>query len=175
MTTQTAVVPPVVVRSRDQALVGAYSEGIRAGLVGAVTIALWFALLDGLRGRWLFTPTVLGTAIFRGGAGLDDPAALTPSLEMVLSFTWIHVLVFVLLGMAAARLLLLAEDDSHMGFGIMLLFFVFEFGFVGACMLFAEPVLKALAWPAIVVGNLLAAVAMAAVFWRGHREMAIQP
>jgi hypothetical protein len=94
---------------------------------------------------------------------------------MVLSFTWIHMLVFVLLGMAAARLLLLAEDDSHLGFGILLLFFVFEFGFVGACMLFAEPVLEALAWPAIVVGNLLAAVAMAATFWRGHRRLSIQP
>jgi hypothetical protein len=156
-------------------LVGAYAEGIRAGLAGAITIALWFAILDALHGRWLYTPTVLGTAVFRGGAGLEDPATLAPSLEMVLSFTWIHMLVFVLLGMAAARLLLLAEDDSHLGFGILLLFFVFEFGFVGACMLFAEPVLEALAWPAIVVGNLLAAVAMAATFWRGHRRLSIQP
>jgi hypothetical protein len=175
MTTETAIARPVTVRSRDRELAGAYAEGIRAGLVGAVTIALWFALLDGLNGRWLFTPTVLGTAIFRGGAGLDDPASLTPSLEMTLSFTWIHVLVFVLLGIAAARLLLLAEDDSRMGFGILLLFFVFEFGFVGACMLFAEPVLQALAWPAIVVGNLLAALAMAATFWMSHRQMTIQP
>jgi hypothetical protein len=175
MTTETAVARPIAVRSRDRELAGAYAEGIRAGLVGAVTIALWFAILDGLNGRWLFTPTVLGTAIFHGGAGLDDPATLTPSLEMTLSFTWIHVLVFVLLGMAAARLLLLAEDDSHLGFGILLLFFVFEFGFVGACMLFAEPVLQALAWPAIVVGNLLAALAMAATFWLGHRQMTIQP
>jgi hypothetical protein len=175
MATETAVVHPVVVRSRDRALATAYAEGIRAGLAGAITIALWFALLDGLRGRWFFTPTVLGTAIFRGGAGLEDPSALAPSLEMVLSFTWIHVLVFVLLGMAAARLLLLAEDDSHLGFGILLLFFVFEFGFVGACMVFAEPVLQALAWPAVVVGNLLAAVVMAATFWRGHRGLTIQP
>jgi len=128
MTIESAVVRPVTVRSRDRELVGAYAEGIRAGLVGAATIALWFAVLDGFHGRWLFTPTVLGTAIFRGGAGLDDPTSITPSLEMTLSFTWIHVLVFVLLGMAAARLLLVAEDDSHLGFGILLLFFVFEFG-----------------------------------------------
>lgn len=175
MTTETTAARPVVVGNRDREIAGAYAEGIRAGLVGAVTIALWFAILDGLAGRWLFTPTVLGTAIFRGGAGLDDPATLTPSLEMTLSFTWIHVLVFVILGIVAARLLLLAEEDSHMGFGILLLFFVFEFGFVGACMVFAAPVLDALAWPAIVVGNLLAAVAMAVTFWRGHRQLTIQP
>jgi hypothetical protein len=174
MATQTAV-HSVSVPSRDRALASAYAEGIRAGLAGAVTIALWFALLDGLHGRWLYTPTVLGTAIFRGGAGLEDPATLEPSLEMVLSFTWIHVLVFVLFGMAAARLLLLAEDDSHMGFGILLLFSIFEFGFVAACMLFAEPVLEALAWPSIVVGNLLAAIVMTAVFWRSHRAMTVQP
>jgi hypothetical protein len=174
MATQIAA-HPVSMPGRDRALATAYGEGIRAGLAGAVTIALWFALLDGLHGRWLYTPTVLGTAIFRGGEGLNDPASLTPSLEMVLSFTWIHMLVFLLVGMAAARLLLLAEDDSHMGFGILLLFFVFEFGFVGACMLFAEPVLEALAWPSILAGNLLAAIAMAATFWRGHRSLTIQP
>jgi hypothetical protein len=173
--TQTAAHPASLPVNRDRALVTAYSEGIRAGLVGAITIAAWFAILDGLAGHWLFTPTVLGTALFRAGAGLDAPATLAPSFEMVLSFTWIHMLVFLLVGMAAARLLVLAEDDSNMGFGVLLLFFVFEFGFVGACMLFAAPVLDALAWPAIVVGNLLAAIAMAATFWRGHRGLRIQP
>lgn len=162
-------------REREHELARAYGEGIRAGLVGAATIAAWFAVLDVWRGRPLFTPTVLGTAIFRGGAGLDDPSALVPSLEVVLGFTWIHMLAFLLVGMAAARLLVAAEHDSHVGFGILLLFFIFEFGFVGACTLFATPVLEALTWPAIVVGNLLAAIAMAAVFWRGHRGIAIQP
>jgi hypothetical protein len=175
MTTQTAAHPATLPANRDRTLATAYSEGIRAGLVGAVTIAAWFAILDGFAGRWLFTPTVLGTAFLRRGAGLEAPATLAPSLEMVLSFTWIHLLVFLLVGMAAARLLVLAEDNSHMGFGILLLFFVFEFGFVGACMLFAAPVLDALAWPAIIIGNLLAALAMAAVFWRGHRGLRIQP
>jgi hypothetical protein len=174
MATQIAA-QPVAVPSRDRTLATAYGEGIRAGLAGAVTIAVWFALLDGLHGRWLYTPTVLGTAIFRGGVGLDDPSTLEPSLEMVLSFTWVHMLAFLLLGMAAARLLVLAEDDSNLGFGILLLFAVFEFGFVAACMLFAEPVLEALAWPSIVAGNLLAAIVMAATFWRGHRTMTIQP
>jgi len=175
MAAQSGVLDPVTIPSRDRELVSAYSEGIRAGLVGAATIALWFAILDGLRGHWLYTPTVLGTAIFRGGAGLEDPSSLSPSLEMVLSFTWIHMLVFLLVGMIGARLLLLAEHNSHAGFGILLLFFVFESGFVGACMLFAEPVLQALAWPTIVAGNLLAAAAMAAVFWRGHRSLSIEP
>jgi hypothetical protein len=166
---------PTTERSRDQVMVRAYSEGIRAGLVGAATIAVWFALIDGLQGRWFHTPTVLGTAVFRGGAGLDHPETLQPSLEMVLSFTWIHLLAFLLIGMAVALLLVQAENNSHFGFGILLLFAIFEFGFVALCMLFAAPVLEALAWPAIVVGNMLAAATMAVTFWRGHRQLRIQP
>ena len=32
---------------------------------GAATIAIWFAVLDVVSGRPLYTPTVLGTALFR--------------------------------------------------------------------------------------------------------------
>ena len=175
MVRQTDVLQGVQVQSRDQQAVATYAEGIRAGLAGAVTIAVWFAVLDLLHGRPLHTPTVLGTALFRGGAGLDDPATLAPSFEMVVTFTWIHMLLFVLFGMAAAHLLARAESDSHLGFGVLLLFFIFESGFIVACMLFAEPVLQALTWPAIAIGNLLAALAMGWVFWRAHRSILIEP
>jgi len=175
MVRQTDVLERVDVPGRAQPLASSYAEGIRAGLAGAVTIAVWFAILDLMHGQPLHTPTLLGTALFRGGAGLDDPASLPWSFEMVVSFTWIHMLIFLIVGMGAARLLELAEQDSHVGFGILLLFFIVESGFVVACMLFAEPVLQALTWPAIAIGNLLASLAMGAVFWRGHRAMSIQP
>lgn len=175
MVRQTDVVHRVEASTPDRALVSTYAEGVRAGLLGAVTIAVWFAILDLLHGQPFHTPTVLGTALFRGGVGLDDPASLPASFEMVVSFTWIHVLVFLIVGMAGAQLLDLAEHDSHVGFGILLLFFIFESGFIVACMLFAEPVLQALTWPAVIVGNLLAAMAMGAVFWRAHRAMVVEP
>ena len=68
-----------------------YQEGMIAGALGALTIALWFLLVDTVAGRPLWTPTVLGTALFRGGAGLGTPETLTVSLEMVLMFTWVHL------------------------------------------------------------------------------------
>jgi hypothetical protein len=152
-----------------------HAEGLVAGLVGAGTIAAWFFLLDTLRGQPFLTPTVLGTALFRGGAGLESPATLPVDFEMVLSFTWVHVLAFMLIGVAASRLLGLAEREPNFGFGIVLLFVVFEFGFVLVCMVFAEPVLRALTWREVLVGNLLAAAAMTAVFWRRHPRLAIRP
>jgi hypothetical protein len=152
-----------------------YTEGLRAGIVGAATIAIWFLVVDVVRGHPFYTPTVLGTALFRGGQGLETPETLPVSLEMVLTFTWVHVLAFLLIGVAAARLLALAEQNASFGFGIVLFFVVFEFGFLLICMLFAEPVLRALAWPEVLLGNLLAAAAMAAVFWRSHPHLRISP
>lgn len=152
-----------------------YEEGIAAGTLGAVTVAVWFLLLDTMAGRPLYTPTVLGTALFRGAEGLATPENLPVSIEMALMFTWVHFLVFALIGGAAALLLGLAEKDPNYGFGILLLFVIFEFGFLVAAMIFASDVLHALAWPAILVGNLLAAGAMARYFWRRHPTLTIWP
>jgi len=160
---------------QDASALAVYLEGIRAGLVGASVIALWFLLVDTFAGRPLYTPTVLGAALFHGGAGIENESAVTPSLELVAGFTWVHYLVFMLIGIGAARLMALAERNPSLGFGIVLFFAVFEFGFLLASMVFAEGVLQRLAWPAVVVGNLLAAIGMGVVLWRGHRQLDIQP
>ncbi|HLK12802.1 MAG TPA: hypothetical protein VKW76_15620 [Candidatus Binatia bacterium] len=152
-----------------------YAEGVLVGLAGAAAIALWFLLIDVVQGRPLYTPTVLGTALFRGGRGLDDPASLAVSLEMVISFTWIHALIFLLIGMATAWLVASVERNPSLGFGVVLLFVVLQYGFLQVSMIVAEPVLHALAWPAVLGGNLLAAATMVAVIrWR-HPKLVIEP
>jgi len=161
--------------ARESDMSRVYGEGITAGLIGAATIAVWFLIVDTINGRPLYTPTVLGTALFRGGAGLDHPEALPVSFEMVMVFTWVHALVFAAIGGIAARLLAFAEHTANVGFGIVLLFVVFEFGFVAVTMIFAEEILSSLAWPAVLVGNLLAAAAMGAYFWRHHPNLSIEP
>jgi hypothetical protein len=148
---------------------------MRAGLVGATVIAVWFLLIDTIAGRPFYTPTVLGAALFHGGAELEGGGPITPSFELVAGFTWVHYLVFLLIGVGAAHLMAVAERNSNLGFGIVLFFAVFEFGFLLATMIFAEGVLARLAWPAVVVGNLLAAIGMCWVFWRGHRQLVIEP
>src|SRR6266850_1119911 len=70
-----------------------YQEGMIAGVIGAITVAVWFLLLDTAAGHPFYTPTVLGTAIFRRSA-LASPETLSVSLEMVGMFTWVHMLVF---------------------------------------------------------------------------------
>jgi hypothetical protein len=152
-----------------------YEEGLVAGLLGAATIAVWFLILDSLAGQPFRTPTILGTAIFRGGRGLTAPDGVPVSFEMVLLYTWIHALVFWVIAGVAARLLRVAERQPNAGFGILLLFVVFEFGFVAAALVFAEPVLHAVTWPAILGGNLLAALVMGVYFRRRHPDLQIFP
>jgi hypothetical protein len=152
-----------------------YQEGFVAGTLGAATIAIWFLFLDTIKGRPLFTPTVLGTALLKGMQELATPQQLAVSVDMVVWFTFAHWLVFVVLGCIASRLLGLAERNANFGFGILLLFVVFEFGFLGGATLFAEPVLHALTWPTILIGNLLAAAVMGLYFWRQHPQMIIRP
>ena len=137
-------------------------------------MALWFLLLDSASGRPLYTPTVLGTAIFRRAA-LATPETLSVSLEMVGMFTWIHVLIFAALGGVASRLLAMVERNPSWGFGLLLLFVVFEFGFVAAAALLASPILRVIPWPSVLGANLLAAAAMSAYFWRRHPHLVVSP
>ena len=75
-----------------------YQEGIVAGVIGAVTVALWFLVVDSLHGRPLYTPTVLGTALFSREPALGPLDTLPVSLDMVAMFTWAHGLVFAVIG-----------------------------------------------------------------------------
>lgn len=152
-----------------------YRQGFVAGVLGAATIALWFLIVDTVNGRPLYTPTALGVALFQGGRGLESPDTLPISFNMVLAVTWLHGLIFVVIGGAVSRLLAWAEHTPNVGFGILLLFVFFEFGFLIAAMSLAQPVLGALDWSAILVGNLLAAASMALYFWRHHPHMKIEP
>ncbi len=152
-----------------------YQDGIVAGTIGAVTVALWFLISDTIKGRPLYTPTVLGTTLFRPGGELPSLEHLSVSFEMVLVYTWVHWLVFCVIGGIASLLLAAAERKPDLGFGILLLFVVFEFGFLVAAMLFSEAILRALAWQEILLGNLLAAAAMGGYFWRRHPHLTIRP
>jgi hypothetical protein len=175
MTAHTDTAAPTLPAARATDFSKVSNEGIVAGLIGAATLAAWFLVLDAVQGHPLYTPTLLGTALFGSAGALDAPAGLPVSFETALMFTWVHVLVFAVLGGVAAYLLALAEHDPNYGFGILLLFVVFEFGFLVLAMIFAESVLHTLAWPAILVGNLLAAAAMAAYFRRHHPNLTIRP
>jgi hypothetical protein len=175
MAVQSGTTSAPVGTSRPSEISRVYIEGISAGILGAATIAIWFLVLDVFNGRPFYTPSTLGSALFRRDAGIDQLQTLPISVEMVLLYTWVHGLAFCVIGGVASKLLALAEQNVNFGFGIVLFFVIFEFGFVAAALVFAEPILHALAWPAVLTGNLLAATVMGLYFWRHHLNLSIKP
>jgi hypothetical protein len=137
-------------------------EGVIAGLVGAAVVALWFLALDWIRGDPLRTPELLGNAL------LGQP----PGLPAVLHYTVIHGLAFVLFGVVGAVLVAAAERQPVFIFPLVILFTAFEVGFFGAVIILAKWVLDEVAGWQIFTGNLLAATAMLAYFFKGHRQLA---
>lgn len=166
-----------VVRSKieQENMSAVYIEGIIAGAIGAGILAIWFLIIDTVNGRPLYTPTLLGSALFRSNHAVWELQTIPVSVEITLMYTWVHLLVFAVLGGLASRLLLYAESHSNLGFAIILLFVVFEFGFVSVAFLAAEPILGLLAWPAVLAGNLLSAAGMAGYLFYRHRNMTILP
>jgi len=146
-----------------KARISVYSDGLIAGIIGAAVIAIWFLILDTVGGLPFYTPTVLGVALFLGPADLASTEGVQPLLNLILMYTWVQVLVFVMLGEIAAYLFWLTGKNPNLGF-CLFLFALLEFGFVGATFVFAEPLPYHLAWPAVLLGNLLAATAMACYF-----------
>ena len=152
-----------------------YQEGIVGGILGGLTVALWFLVVDAVQGRPLYTPTVLGTALFGRGVWPTTLESMPPSIEMVAMFTWVHLLAFAVVGVVVARLIAMAEQHPSLGFGFVLLFVILEACFTAAVMIVAAPVLRTLTWPAILVANLLAAAVMTGYFWLRHPTMAMRP
>jgi hypothetical protein len=137
-------------------------EGVVAGVIGAAVVACWFLILDALRGDPLRTPRFLGTAMLRQ----DDPVGA------IVSYTIVHLLVFILFGIAGAFLLSGAEGRPVFLFPFVLLYIAFEFFFFAVVLILARWVLDDLAGWAVVLGNLLAGAAMLTYYFQTHRSLA---
>ena len=70
-------------------------EGMVTGLIGAVSVAVWFLIVDGAAGRPFYTPAVLGSA---ATLGLRDPTTVVITLQSVGAYTAFHVLAFFAVG-----------------------------------------------------------------------------
>ena len=149
-----------------------YLDGLVAGIIGAGIIAIWFLFLDAVIRLPLYTPTVLGGALYWRAEDLAPTEAVQVSLKLSLMYTWVHGLAFIVLGEIAAYLVLLAEKKPGLRVGILLLFVILECGFVGTALVFAEQVLHELAWPSILIGNLMAAVGMVGYLSLRHPNLA---
>jgi hypothetical protein len=144
------------------------SEGVIAGLLGASAIAVWFLIVDAVAREPFFTPAMLGSALF---FGLDDPVAVELAVAPVLAYSMVHVLSFVMVGLLASALACQAERSPPTLFLAVVLFAVFGFGFFTVWTILGPPILGALAWWSVAIGNGIAALVMGYYLWRRHPRL----
>lgn len=140
-------------------------QGALAGLFGASLLASWFLYLDVLRGKPLFTPTLLATALLRG-QGTPDPQTLVGSIWLTLLFTVVHGLVFVAVGIGTAYFLGRFALFRTRALIILLIFGVLCLGFFAVAANISAIGPQGVAVRDAFIGNAIAAFAMGAYLAR---------
>jgi len=70
-------------------------DGVTPGIVGAITLAGWFLMLDVARGQPFATPALLGATLMHGAV---DPRLAHVTWTLVVEYSVIHVTAFVASG-----------------------------------------------------------------------------
>ena len=92
-----------------------FREGVVTGLLGAVVVAVWYLLIDTAAAQPFHTPNVLGKIFFRGD--------LTPGVEhivpgVVVGYTVLHFVVYILVGALLALLTHSSMRDTSLRMGV---------------------------------------------------------
>jgi hypothetical protein len=138
-------------------------NAVETGLLGAFTVALFFAILDLARGQPLWTPTALGSALFLGES---LPPGAAPDAALVVGYSALHGAVFVAVAFQAAFLLMTSERlrIGKLALGALLaaaLFVAFEAVFLIFSVLIPSTPVDALGLEFVAIANGLAAAVMA--------------
>lgn len=143
-----------------------FRDGVMAGIIGATAIAVWFFIVDLFAGQALFTPTTLGRAVFSVLGAI--PETESPIVH-VLAYTAFHYAAFIAVGIVAATMVRLAGNEPSVLLGFAILFVAFEVGFYAFVAVLSQVTpLGQLAWWQVMVGNLIAAVAIGFYLLRAH-------
>lgn len=147
-------------------LVAVAEDGLFAGVIGALVVAVFFLVVDTLQGRPLFTPSLLGTVLFT-----DTPAAQVAevNIPMMFAYTGVHMILFLIAGLGAAIMVQQFEAHPAVGMVLVILFICFEVGFLALAWALMPGVIGALGAWLVAIANLLSAGAMALyLLWYSH-------
>jgi hypothetical protein len=144
-------------------------DGLFTGVIGALTVALWFFVLDVIAGRPLYTPALLGTVLLHGAAGAAQGPIIEP-VEIV-AYTAFHFTAFVVVGMGLSYLMTLFERFPIVGFVLLVLFVSLQVGFFVLDVVLGASLMGKLRPWTVVVANVLAAGSMALYLWKRHPQI----
>ena len=135
-------------------------DGAVAGMLGAITVALWFLLVDLTRGVPFETPTLLAAVLLHG-----KTVVVGAQLRFIVEYTVLHFAAFLLFGIAAAILIETAERERSLIISLLIFLFAFEVLFLALAMFLGPMLAAALSWWSVLAGNLLATAVMLGYFF----------
>lgn len=138
---------------REAGARGPVARGLIAGVVGGTALALWFLIIDGLTGQPFHTPAFLARLLL--GGELIDLAA-----GQIALYTVIHYAAFLAVGVAVAWLRDKVQFVPGVLLGAVLGFLLFDLLFYGSVWLTGVNVVDYLGWPEVLVGNVIAGIAL---------------
>ena len=140
-------------------------DGLFTGMIGALTVAVWFLALDLAAGRPLYTPALLGTVLLHGG---EAARQVTIAPLEIAAYTAFHFVVFILVGVLLSWLMTLFERFPIMFFVILVVFVCLQLGYFTLSFALGAELMGRLQPWTVMVGNLLSAAGMAWYQWRRH-------
>jgi hypothetical protein len=150
-------------------------ESFITGTLGALTVAVWFLILDLLAGRPLATPSVLGQVIL---FGKTEPVLSPIVWPAVLSYTSMHFTAFLIFGMLVTWLVFQADRNGLALFGLFMLTVAFEVFFWGVVTALSLGTTLFPAW-SVLTANALAVAVMSGYLISRHpalrRRLAREP
>ena len=152
--------------SRTSPLADILLDGLIAGMIGAIAVALWFLVLDVMAGRPLYTPALLGGVLLHGSQAVAQEVVIAP-IEIA-AYTAFHFVAFIVVGVAFSYMMTLFERFPIMFFVLLVLFLCLQVGFFFMDVVLGAQLLGRLKAWTVVVANLLASAGMALYLWRRH-------
>lgn len=145
-------------------------DGLRAGLIAAVAVAIFYAGFDQLAARGpLYTVNLLGLALFRGAR---DPAILQLPIAIdgkaILTYTVLHLALSVVIGLIVTRFLGVAMREPARAPMVWLLLVAGGVATTLAVGYLTAPLRLLLPWWSIVVANAMAVAVVGADLLRRH-------
>jgi ABC-type Mn2+/Zn2+ transport system permease subunit len=145
-----------------------FREGIVAGLLGGLIVAIWYLLFDMASGHPLQTPNTLGRIFLRGDVN-PGLRALVP--QAILGYTVLHFVLYALVGIVLTLLIHLATRNIALRMGVWL-GLVIAFGFfVGLTYMLTTSTGQRLPVWSVLGGGVLGVGAMGVYLWRRHPQL----
>lgn len=145
------------------------ADGLVAGLIGYVTVVVYFAVLNVVQGRSVFhTAALLGAHLFHG---LESPAELVIAPGPVIAFNGVHAALFTGAGFFMAWLAGLAERVPQGWYLVVALFLVVMPHLFGLPVWFTAPIQAEIPLWHVVIASSLAALAMGGYLLAAHPRL----